>query len=141
MSRKKKPSGKAPIELPPIASTVVVVSAEEMAARCPPQHERGVVCAICATALDDFFGNYPGAVCHTCDSRALNTEGNPARHVSDYPESIEYAHANPGTLVDFGDDGDNPVFIDGHRCRRRYKFGGWVTMREVASSEPDGSHS
>ena len=140
-TRIKKPCEERPPPpppLPPIEFVDVVVSTEEMLARHPPEYSKGILCAICSTPLDDFFSHYPSAVCHGCDSRALNEEGNSARHICEFPESIEYARAHSDTLVDFGDDGDNPVFIDGHRCWRRYKFGGWVTMREqitVSSSQ------
>ena len=126
----KKPRPVTVADMRPIQSTVVVVSNEEMLTRHPPQYSKGILCAICSAPLDDFFSHYLGAVCRDCDGRALNEEGNPARHACDFPESIEYARAHPDTLVDFGDDGDNPVLIDGHRCWRRYKFGGWVTMKE-----------
>ena len=71
-------------------------------------------CAICNGDLDnpDFARNYPGLVCRKCDARAVNADGAPPRHESMY------------------DDGDNPVFIDGIKCWRRYKFGGYVIMRD-----------
>ncbi|HON79799.1 MAG TPA: hypothetical protein PK544_14995 [Spirochaetota bacterium] len=82
------------------------------------------LCAICRAVLDEPYRSYPKAVCPECDARALNSEGRPARHITEIvpPEkAADYV---------FADDGDNPVFIDGIRCRRRYKFGGWVTMRD-----------
>ncbi|MBP7582871.1 MAG: hypothetical protein KBA61_02475 [Spirochaetes bacterium] len=84
-----------------------------------------VTCAICGNPLGEPYSIYPRVVCPRCDSRALNERGEPARHI--------LQKVPPGKAVDyvFADDGDNPVFIDGIRCTRRYKFGGWVTMRDA----------
>ena len=72
-------------------------------------------CAICGQALENsgFARNYPGFVCRRCDVRAANSAGEQPRHESMY------------------DDGDNPVFIDGIKCWRRYRYGGYVTMRDA----------
>ena len=89
--------------------------------------------------MDEFFSHYPNPVCKKCDSHAVNEDGKPALHVNMYPESIKAqreaiqaskAKGEGLVLVDFGDDGDNPVFIGGIKCWRRYKFGGWVIMRD-----------
>lgn len=81
-------------------------------------------CAICGAALTEPHSNYPRAVCPACDARALNAQGEPARHIT------QTVPADEAHRYAFTDDGDNPVFIDGIRCTRRYKFGGWVSMRD-----------
>jgi len=59
-------------------------------------------------------------VCRGCDERAVNVDG-------DMPEWDSMA-----------DSGENPVFIDGYRCWRRYRFGGYVTMRDLWNGETLG---
>ena len=88
-------------------------------------------CAICGSSLEDFFRSYPDAVCRECDARALNSDGQRARHAGEYPDFVQGArehYQKTGALVLPPDAGDNPVFIDGTKCWRRYRFGGSLTM-------------
>lgn len=73
-----------------------------------------LACSICGAELNNpaFPRNYPNFVCRECDGRAVSSEGGLPRHESQY------------------DDGDNPVYIDGHKCWRRYRFGGYITMKD-----------
>ena len=56
---------------------------------------------------------YPNLVCPECQDDVVNTDGESPIHLS------------------WDDDGDNAVFLDGIKCRRRYKFGGYRTMGDV----------
>ena len=84
-------------------------------------------CSICENTLnypDSFASMYPNLVCDKCDSRAVNCFGEKAL-------IYENITVEDGvTTIESLDDGDNPVFIDGHKCWRRYRFGGYVTMRD-----------
>ena len=85
-------------------------------------------CSICGEPLRS-FRPYPYAVCRSCDARATNEEGLPARHFEETPAFNAVREQYPDEILLLPpDDGDNPVFIDGRKCWRRYRFGGWVTM-------------
>jgi hypothetical protein len=74
--------------------------------------DKQLVCSICGKDLPNpaFASNYPNFVCSECCKRAVNSRGEPPEHQSLY------------------DGGDNPIFIDGRKCWRRYQFGGFITM-------------
>ena len=82
-------------------------------------------CPICNNNLsDDYtleFKIYPNLICKKCDEKAINSNGLNAKHAVDKLDDINISDM-------YIDDGDNPVYIEGKKCWRRYKFGGWVTM-------------
>ena len=80
-------------------------------------------CSICKKNITDkFLQQYNNIVCVKCDKKALSKNGDKAEHMINKIKSP--------TMNDYleTDDGDNPVYIDGKKCWRRYKFGSWVTM-------------
>jgi hypothetical protein len=84
-------------------------------------------CPICGGKGGGTSGSYPNVVCDECDERAVNEVGEGPWHgwpPSEKPESDDDVIQMPP------DDGENPVFIDGQKCWRRYRFGGWVTMMD-----------
>jgi hypothetical protein len=89
--------------------------------------EKSCKCSICGIAIDSWYISYPNPVCKKCDSQALNKGGLPPKSgmgMDDYKKLCK----ETGKLWMPPDDGDNPVFVNGKKCWRRYKFGGWVTM-------------
>ena len=75
-------------------------------------------CSICTrNGCDDYYlsngAHYPSLVCRDCDKKAVNSRGDEPMH------------------DDVRAFGENPVFIDGVKCWRRYRHGGYKTMRDM----------
>jgi len=85
-------------------------------------------CAICAAVMDASFREYPFVVCRECDATAVNSDGERPWTAQD--ETTTRTENGVFVIEDGGDGGENPVFINGAKCWRRYKFGGWITMKD-----------
>ncbi len=84
-----------------------------------PRGEPQEVCAICDEPFKwkdpDFASRYTNLVCEDCEMRAVAEKGN---EPGSYPPTASIGHY------------PNPVFINGQKCWRRYKFGGYITRRD-----------
>lgn len=82
--------------------------------------KKQINCCICKTLFpnQDFAKYYQGIVCRDCETRSLNIDGKPPLFNS------------------INDSGENPIFIDGIRCIRRYRFGGFISMVEEVNNGP-----
>lgn len=86
-----------------------------------------MACPICGGNVGGGDQPYPNIVCDECDSRAVNADGDDPWHgwpPDEKPNSEEAGVRMPP------DRGENPVFIGGQKRWRRYRFGGWVTMKD-----------
>lgn len=97
-----------------------------------PVGEHQEECAICGGELELVAGgmtkSYPNLVCWECDQRAVNEWGEEPKTGAVYREQVKAESENPEEVSVSSDSGENPVFIDGKKCWRRYRFGGHVTQ-------------
>jgi hypothetical protein len=83
-----------------------------------------MACPICGGEGGD-SGTSPNVVCEECDEQAMNEDGEEPWH--GWPPEEE-PETEDGVIATPPDAGENPVFIDGQKCWRRYRFGGWRTF-------------
>ena len=93
-----------------------------------PPDEPQEVCALCEAPFErdsiERTSIYVNVVCRACDQRAVNRSGAEPATGRAYLQRESDEPIDPGVVADVG---DNPVFIDGQKCWRRYKFGGHIT--------------
>ncbi|MDL0121770.1 hypothetical protein [Halobacterium salinarum] len=96
-----------------------------------PQGEEQEVCAICAEPLYEIAlpltSAYPNVVCKKCERRAVNENGDEPKHGVAYEKRVKAESDDPESISFTANPGDNPVFIDGNKCWRRYRHGGYIT--------------
>ena len=90
-------------------------------------------CAICKEPFDAIYqiasSDYDHLVCTQCDSEAVTKGGKKPKHGNEYLGRDSVIEKDGKQVVRMDPDvGDNPVFIDGNKCWRRYEVGGWVTQ-------------
>jgi hypothetical protein len=92
--------------------------------------DRPAYCSVCGAELPDpgFALNYPNFVCDECNSRAVNADGENPWH--GWPPG-EQPETEQGVIPMAPDRGENPVYIDGIKCWRRYRFGGHIAFRDT----------
>ena len=91
-------------------------------------------CSICGATLPDpeFALNYPNFVCDDCNQTAVNEDGETPWH--GWPPGDEPV-TESGVIQMVPDRGENPVYIDGIKCWRRYRFGGHIAFRDTFDCE------
>jgi len=93
-------------------------------------------CAICGTPESEARGlpvGYSNPVCDDCDRLAVGESGDSPWH--QYPPGEESPATEDGVIHLGPDRGENPVYIAGAKCWRRYRFGGWITRRDAFDCE------
>lgn len=102
---------------------------EEGAADRESEDEGVAYCSICGGPLPDeeFALNYPNFICDECNSGAVNEKGETPWH--GWPPG-EKPETEPGVIQMTPDRGENPVYINGIKCWRRYRFGGHIAFRD-----------
>jgi len=103
-----------------------------------PVGEEQEECAICKGPLYGIPGpltsTYPNLVCDDCDRDAVTQ---PEATLDEVPSAekrqAQRDHSDADDAIP--STGDNPVFIDGQKCWRRYKFGGHITRLDQFDCE------
>lgn len=90
-------------------------------------------CAVCgrtASETENLPVGYSNPVCQLCDELAVNEDG--AEPWSGYPPGQRPETDTTDEVIELEpDDGENPVYIAGVKCWRRYRFGGHITRRDA----------
>lgn len=80
-----------------------------------PHREEQEICAICRSEFEKYTGNArkkPNLVCRQCDQKAVTEDG------------------KDPTAGPHDGQGDRLVYINGHKCWRRIRFGTFFTHKD-----------
>ena len=74
--------------------------------------------------------DYENMFCQRCDQRLVTEDGSDPQFGNEYAGRDTVVENSDGEkVIQMAPDiGDNPVYINGEKCWRVYKFGGFVTL-------------